>query len=658
MDNKLDMKSKDITGANIDVIAQLFPSCITEQNGKKVIDFEKLKLEFDDNISDDTKEKYELTWPGKREAIIEAKTPTTKTLVPLKEKSIDFDNTKNIYIEGDNLEVLKVLQESYLNKIKCIYIDPPYNTGSDFIYKDNFKKDSKQELIDSGQIDELGNKFVQNTETNGRYHSDWLNMMYPRLKLARNLLKEDGVIFISIDDNEYDNLKKLCDEIFGESNFLNNIAVEMSPSSGVKRSAKNRIFIKNKESILIYAKSRNNVNLDPIYNEWNSYDNHYSIFYDGKNYKPLKQIIEKEFPEYASITIDSYWYFEKIKNFIIVNSTKIFRTHDASKWAIEKYESGKRVECDDKVLYHVTNETSEEEIIFQTKNGTFNRIEPLAWNLKNGVIATLRGDLWENFDKDIGNISKEGKVSYPNGKKPKRLIKELLQCFVVDEDIVLDFFSGSATTAHSVFMLNSESFKNINFLLVQLDEDLIANLKTATGKSKKDIKSMINFLNFVQRPLFIPEIAYERIIRSASEIKIETNADIDYGFRVFKLSDSTLNDNYYAPKDMLQGQIDLLKNKFKDDVSQYDILTHIILDLGLTLDVNIKDLSNNNFIVEEDLLYVSLCDTFNDDIFNEIKKISPDKLVLSETSFSNDAELTNVIERFKNEMSDTTVCIF
>lgn len=219
MDNKLDMKSKDITGANVDVIAQLFPCCITEQDGKKVIDFEKLKLEFSNDLADETKEKYELTWPGKREAIIEAKTPTTKSLVPLKEKSVDFDNTKNNYIEGDNLDVLKVLQESYLNKIKCIYIDPPYNTGKDFIYKDNFKKDSEQELIDSGQVDEEGNKFVQNTETNGRYHSDWLNMMYPRLKLARNLLKEDGVIFISIDDNEAANLKNYVMKYLESQNF-------------------------------------------------------------------------------------------------------------------------------------------------------------------------------------------------------------------------------------------------------------------------------------------------------------------------------------------------------------------------------------------------------------------------------------------------------
>ncbi|MFV0499483.1 MAG: site-specific DNA-methyltransferase [Bacilli bacterium] len=252
MKSTINLESKNIISTNIELISQLFPHCITAQGGKKVINFEKLKAEFSNELVDETKEKYELNWPGKRAAINEARIPTNKTLIPLEKKSIDFKGTNNVYIEGDNLEVLKILQESYLNKIKCIYIDPPYNTGKDFIYKDDFKQSSEEELFESGQTDEEGNKFIQNTETNGRYHSDWLSMMYPRLKLARNLLKENGVIFISIDDNEYANLKKMCDEIFGEINNIASLVFQLNPRG--EQSNKN-IAISH-EYVLIYQKSQ------------------------------------------------------------------------------------------------------------------------------------------------------------------------------------------------------------------------------------------------------------------------------------------------------------------------------------------------------------------------------------------------------------------
>ena len=303
--NKLDMKSANIISANIEKIGELFPNVVKE--GK--IDFEALKQELSNDIIDNKKEKYQITWSGKAKSIIEGNKPINKTLRPEKSKSIEFDKTKNIYIEGDNLEVLKILQESYLNKIKCIYIDPPYNTGNDFIYNDDFSKSKEEELSESGQIDEYNNRLITNTDANGKYHSDWLSMMYPRLKLARNLLTNDGVIFISIDNNELFNLKRLCDEIFGENSFIANIGVEITKTQGMKvKSAQEGSVVKNYEYILCYSKDNNSKKIvkNVLYDENPSYDSHFNSYIDmntleRKNIIDLFQEneeIKKEFEKY------------------------------------------------------------------------------------------------------------------------------------------------------------------------------------------------------------------------------------------------------------------------------------------------------------------------------------------------------------------------
>src|SRR5690606_1916913 len=253
---KLDLKSPDLVNENFEKLAALFPNCVTESTEGRSIDFDLLKQELSHQVVEGTKERYRLEWPGKREAIVTANLPTTKTLRPVREDSVDFDNTENLYIEGDNLEVLKLLQESYLGKIKMIYIDPPYNTGKDFVYKDNFSKDAREELIESGQKDEYNQRLVANPETAGRYHSDWLSMMYPRLKLARNLLRNDGVVFISIDDNEVHNLRKVCDEVFGEVNFINQISVKTKPTAGASGGGEDKRLKKNIEYVVCYTKSR------------------------------------------------------------------------------------------------------------------------------------------------------------------------------------------------------------------------------------------------------------------------------------------------------------------------------------------------------------------------------------------------------------------
>ena len=252
--NKLNFETVDTTESNISKIAELFPNVVTEDENGKSIDFELLRQELSSQVVEGNKERYQLTWPGKKEAILMANTPINKTLRPIEEKSVGFANTENVYIEGDNLEALKILQESYLNKIKMIYIDPPYNTGKDFIYKDKFSKNSDEELLDSGQIDEYGNRLVVNADSSGKYHSDWLSMMYPRLKLARNLLADDGVIFISIDDKELFNLKKMCDEIYGENNYINTVSVNAKVSAGASGGGEDKRLKKNVEYVLIYAK--------------------------------------------------------------------------------------------------------------------------------------------------------------------------------------------------------------------------------------------------------------------------------------------------------------------------------------------------------------------------------------------------------------------
>ena len=622
--NKLDMKSENIAEDNIEYIKEKFPNVVVESEKGYAIDFNTLKQELSDVIIDDTKEKYQLTWPGKKEAIITANTPTTKTLRPVREKSVNFDATENIYIEGDNLEALKILQESYLGKIKCIYIDPPYNTGNDFIYNDNFNKNSNQELLDSGQIDEDGNRLVANNQSNGRFHSDWLSMMYPRLKLARNLLTEDGLIFISINDIEIDNLSKICNEIFGESNFIENYIWESTfrPDNSSPINRKNAEFIlcyaKNKQKIvkLIGGKSvsdgmpsltKNSMKKSTLHFKGNSV---LTFLKDGVYLKGEK---------------DGYYLHNdvEVKNGKIINDFSLTgRVIWGQAYLNDQIKKGTQI--------IIKNES----FIPYTK-----KIEPTIQSPNKLLPKNIVGDVLKaNVERE--NLFNKKVFDYP---KPTTLIKYLASFIDDKRFIVLDFFSGSATTADAIMQLNVEDGGNRKYIMIQLPE--FCGVDTIAYKDGYKT---------------ICDIGEERIRRSAKKIKEETKADIDYGFRVYKIDSSNMKDVYYKPSDLNQEQLNMFETNIKDDRTSEDLLTQVILDLGLTLDLKIEEkniLNNIVYFVDENSLIACFDDNIDINITNEICKFAPLKVVFKDSSFKNDNDKINVEERIKKLSPETEVNI-
>lgn len=611
--NKLAMESTNIVQGNIDKIGNLFPNVIVESENGKTIDFDILKQELSNDIVEGNKERYQLTWPGKKETIKNANTSTKKTLRPLKDKSVDFDNTENIYIEGDNLEVLKILQESYLNKIKCIYIDPPYNRGSDLIYKDNYHCNVNNELVNSGQIDEYGNRLISNNQSNGRFHSDWLSMMYPRLKLARNLLTSDGVIFISIDDNEQSNLKKICDEIFGESNFVSQL-IWKSKSGGANDS---KYIANDHEYILAYAKNISllKFNLDKdatvtsVYNFTDDDGRKYGL--DRLDKQSLGYIESLDFP---IIGPDGKEYVVQHKN----PNNKVARWRWGKDTVKERY--------DELVFKYPYVYTKNYE-----KDGTIPR--SLMIDERFGRTRTGKTDFKSLFD-DIALFD------FP---KPVDLIAYLIDISTSKDDIVLDFFSGSATTAHSLLKCNSVSHANNKFILVQLPEH--------TDSKSTAYKNGYNNLC---------DIGEERIRRAAKKIKEETNADIDYGFRVYKVDSSNMKDVYYKPGEISQTNLFDYMSNIKEDRTPLDLLIQVMLDLGLTLDLKIEErniLNNNVYFVENNALIACFDDNVNIDIIDEICKYNPLKVVFKDSSFRTDKDKINLEERIKKLSPETEISI-
>lgn len=646
---KLDLQSPDLVNQNFEKLAVLFPNCVTESADGKAIDFDLLKQELNHAVVEGTKERYRLEWPGKREAIVTANLPTNKTLRPVREDSVKFDTTENLYIEGDNLEVLKLLQESYLSKIKMIYIDPPYNTGRDFVYKDNFTQDSEEYKAESGQVDEYNKRLVANPETAGRYHSDWLSMLYPRLKLARNLLTNDGVIFISIGVEEIASLKKVMDEIFGESNFIE-IFSWVKTSTPPALSTKSR---KTNEYILCYEKSWNPFKYNgelldggdqPLLNSGNS-ERELLFPKDSVYFNRLKfpnGIYESQKPERV----------EMIDNIEINNgySTTDFRLKGEFKWTqeflneelkkgtkfiVKSEKLSIRFIRDDEGYKRPTNFIKEKyttPVINKKDNGV-------------GTNETASSELSELMGVDL--------FSYP---KPASLMKYLINFVCEENDIVLDFFSGSSSTAEGVLSWAAENRKNLKYMMVQLPENLDDNLKTADTNSKRLIENGIRFLDTLKKPHFISELAKERIRRASKKIQDATKADIDYGFRVYRLSDSNMQDVYYKPQDYNQGNLDLFADNVKPDRTADDLLAQVMLDWGLPLSSKIEQSTINGkqlFKVSENSLYACFDKGVDEDFAKVIAKDAPLRIVFRDNGFKDDTAKTNVKQLLKQLSPET-----
>ena len=601
--NKLDMESKNIVNENIQKISELFPNVIVESNDGKTIDFDLLRQELSKDIVEGVKEKYQLTWPGKKEAIVNANTPSKNTLRPLKEKSVNFDNTQNIYIEGDNLEVLKILQESYLNKIKCIYIDPPYNTGNDFIYNDKFKKEICEELLESGQIDEEGNRMVTNNQSNGRFHSDWLSMMYPRLKLARNLLTNDGVIFISIDDNEVDNLKKICNEIFGENNFVCDLVWQknFAPKND------NKYISISTEYILVFAKNKEKFKRGLLPRE----EKH------NKNYiNPDKD----ERGLWTSGSILATTYSESGVYEIIAPNGKIHLPPAGKCWRYSK-------ESIEKLL-------NENKIWFGNDGNGVPRVKRFLAEMPKGIVPQnlmLYTEVGSNQDgnSELKEIFDAQVFDYP--KNTKLLNRIFTIANVKDNDIVLDFFAGSSTSADTIMKYNLLKKENIKYILVQLPEKY------------NDKSGKYNFET-------ICDLGEERIRRAGAKIKEKTNADIDYGFRVYKVDSTNMKDVYYTANDLEQGNLAEFESNIKEDRTTDDLLTQVMLDLGLTLDLNIEEKmigKNRVYYVAGNSLVACFDDKIDIDIVDKICECEPYKVVFKDSAFRTDNDKINLEERFK-----------
>lgn len=650
------MESMDIVAQNVENIGNLFPDCITEardENGKiqKVVDRDRLMQKFSHKIirGGGTTERYEFTWVGKNASRVEANTTTNKTLRPCIEESKDWDNTENLYIEGDNLEVLKLLQNSYFNKVKMIYIDPPYNTGNDFIYIDDFAQNIDEYEEAKGSFDEEGNRLFKNTDTNGRFHSDWCSMIYPRLILARNLLADDGVIFISIDDNEQENLKKICDEVFGENNFVAQLIWEKKK----KGAFLSKNYINMKEYILIYAKVNELFGglVGEIVNKKETYPCIKTTNKDGIRiiHKGIKsKHKDKDYKILAGTCISSgnmkltYMDNATIKNSILQNDIRIYSNWIYNQESLDKYfREGNLYITQDNYIRRIVKETRIKMLkdILTRVGDDEKAVSKFTFdtNLNNGGWGTN-----EDANEELHKIlEKQYIFSY---SKPVRLIAKLIQTINNRDAIILDFFSGSATTAHAVMQLNAEDGGKRKFIMVQLPE-------------KTDEKSEAFKAGYKN----ICEIGKERIRRAGEKIKEEAGLngqDLDIGFRVLKLDSSNMKDIYYSADEYDQGMLENMQSNTKEDRTDLDLLFGCLVDWGLELDkpYTTKEINGHKVHIYND---GDLVACFEKDLdmktIDEIAKLQALRVVFSDNSFVDSATKINVAEHFKMIAPDTDI---
>lgn len=634
------MMSRDVVGANVQKIAALFPQCVTERKGKNgktelAIDFDKLRAELSSEVLDEGEERYQFTWPDKRAASRLANTPTTLTLRPCREESVDFDTTQNLYIEGDNLDVLKVLRETYLGKVKMIYIDPPYNTGNDFVYNDDFAQGKGDFEAQNGTLDDEGNLTVdpmqRNTESNGRFHTDWLNMIYPRLKVARDFLTEDGVIFISLDDKEVANMIKICNEIYGEQNFVGNIIWQSRTSI-----SNDDEISTNHNHTLVYSKCRE------------------LLTFGGDDIDASEYINPDSDPRgpWKLVPIDAN-HVGGDTNFPITNP----------KTGVDYYPPNGRIWCynratleslmkDGRIKFGLNDDSSPKRKLYLNE-----RIEkgdnktPSSILLDAGTTKTGTSEIMSLFDNN--------KVfDYP---KPTSFICRLIKYgFLRKNDIILDFFSGSGTTAHAAFLYSLNERHGIKSILVQLPEDLDNILVSASNDAKKTIRFAIKMLDEIGKPHYITEIGKERIRRAGRKVKEEAGImaqDLDIGFRVLKLDSSNMEDVYYTPDNFDAKNLFALADNIKPDRSGEDLLFQVMLDLGILLSAKIEKTEiagKEVWSVDGGYLMACFDRDVNEITITEIAKRKPTYFVMRDASAATDNVLDNFDQLFANYSPDTT----
>ena len=615
--NRMELQSADGAQLNLDALYQIAPSCFTEVadpdmgGQKRVVNFDVLRQLLGDNAVEDAPEAYEFNWVGKQAARAEVLKPIKKTLRPVKEDSVDWDNTQNLYIEGDNLEVLKLLQKSYLGKVKMIYIDPPYNTGNDFVYHDDFAMSAEEYAEASGVVDELGNKYIKNMDSNGRFHSDWCSMIYSRLMVARSLLTEDGVIFVSIDDNEVENLRKICDEVFGEGNFIAQLVWERAYSP--KNDAK---FVSNSHDyVLMVAKNSDEFVIGRLDRTEEANARYSNPDNDPRGiWKPSDMSVKT--------------YNAECDYSITTPSGRVVEPPAGRCWSLSKKAFFERLQ--------------DNRIWFGSDGNSVPSIKRFLTELKHEGMAPTS----ILFYKEVGHsqegakevVALFGDKGVFDGPKPVRLIERLITLANLKENsIVLDFFSGSGTTAHALMQVNAKKEKSCKFILVQLPEEV------------SDTKKDLGYKN-------ICEIGEERIRRAGKKIKEEsplTTADLDTGFRVFRLDEGNYEDVKRSPKEFKQDQLDLFLNNIKTDRNDLDLLFGCMLDWGVQLSLpmtqEVVD-GKTIYTVNEGDLVACFAENVSEDVVKAMAEKMPLRVIFRDSCFAQDADKINIYETFKQKL--------
>lgn len=670
--DKLKMHSLDGVARNIERIGKLFPNAITEvMRGGKVehaIDFDVLRQELSDSIVEGREERYQFTWPDKKKAILAANAPITATLRPVVADSVGRDGTpggfdsENLYIEGDNLEVLKLLQETYLGKVKMVYIDPPYNTGNDFIYEDDFAQSADEYMANSGQYDEVGNRMVTNTESNGRFHTDWLNMIYPRLKLAKDLLANDGVIFVSIDENEVANLRKAMDDVFGEMNVAGEIIWKNS-----SKNDQNFISIQH-EYILVYCKCKADntgewlepkEGIDEIISAFNSFREKYGD--DWVAIHSAAQEWYKSFPETSPIYANQHYSW--------MDERGVYFASDISGPHFGQYRYD--------VIHPVTGKA-----VKQPASGWRYPESTMLERIKQGVVHFGKDETKVPCNKTylIDTVNQNvGSVKYKDGRAASKKLTALMgtNCFTNPKDsellstlfksiglnngdIILDFFSGSGTTGETVMNIALSTGLDIHFLLVQVAEDLDRSLDKATGSTKQVLNNAISLCDSLNSPHLLTEIGKERIRRAGRKIKEEAGvtapANLDIGFRCLRLDESNMQQVYYTPDAVAQRDLFSLVDNIKPGRTPEDLLFQVMLDLGVLLSssIEVKEIAGKKvFNVADGFLLACFDHDVTDETVRAIAQMKPYYAVFRDSSMANDSVATNFDEIFKSYSPDT-----